>query len=130
MAFEGHNELLPAIEQALKEATEPLTCHQLYEREDVRSATASVNRVSDYLSVLFRRGAVARVAAPATPGQRVRWAYVWRKKDSAAPADVDMPGAKVYKPKTLVDRTNLTITEDGRGVKIELPGLVITISKT
>lgn len=130
MTFEGHNELYPALEAALKEATDPLDCNQLFDMPHIRAVAPSVNRVSDYLSVLYRKGLVSRV--PATPDSngrsRTRWAYMWRKKD--LPDWREPAQAQVYKPKTIADRPSLYISEDGEFINIELPGFSVTIKKT
>ena len=130
MTFEGHNDLYPALEAALKEAQGPLDCNQLYAMPQIKAVAPSVNRVSDYLSVLFRKGLVSRVAAePDSSGRsRTRWAYIWRKKDN--PEWREPAQAMVYKPKTIADRPNLYVAEDGEFINIELPGFSITIKKT
>lgn len=130
MTFEGHNELYPALEAALKEASGPLDCNQLFDMETIRNVAPSVNRVSDYLSVMFRKGLLSRVAAePDANGRsRTRWAYLWRHKE--VPEWREPAHAQVYKPKTLADRPNLYISEDGEYISIELPGFSVTIKKT
>lgn len=130
MPFEGHNELYPAIEAVLKEANGPMDCNQLYALPHIKAIAPSVNRVSDYLSVMFRKGLVSRVAAdPDSSGRsRTRWAYIWRNK--GAPEWREPPTAQIYKPKTLADRPNLYVAEDGEFINIELPGFSITIKKT
>jgi hypothetical protein len=130
MTFEGHNELYPALEAALKEANGPLDCNQLYAMQSIKDVAPSVNRVSDYLSVMFRKGLLSRVAAePDSSGRsRTRWAYIWRQKST--PEWREPPTAQVYKPKTIADRPNLFISEDGEFINIELPGFSVTIKKT
>jgi len=130
MTFQGHNELYPALEAALKEATTPLDCNQLFDMEQIRAVAPSVNRVSDYLSVLFRKGLVSRVAAePDSNGRsRTRWAYIWRNKST--PEWREPASAQIYKPKTIADRPNLYVAEDGDFLHIELPGFSISIKKT
>jgi hypothetical protein len=128
MTIEGHNDLIPAIEAALKEATEPLDCHQLFDMPAIRSAAPNVNRVSDYLGMLYRRGMALRVAnSDRDANSRARWAYIWKKKeepDWKKPAD-----ALEYRPKTILDRPNIYINETGDYINIELPELTITIKK-
>jgi hypothetical protein len=130
MTFEGHNELYPALEAVLKEAKEPLDSSQIYDMPHIRAIAPSANRVSDYLSVLFRKGLVSRVAAESDGEgrRRNRWAYLWRKKD--LPEWREPAEAQVYKPKTIIDRPNLYIAEDGEFINIDLPGFSITIKKT
>lgn len=128
MTIEGHNDLIPAIEAALKDATEPLDCHQLFDMPRIRAVAPNVNRVSDYLGILYRRGLAVRVANPSKEANsRARWAYLWKEKeipDWKKPADV-----REYRPKTIVDRPNMYINEDGDYINIELPEWTITIKK-
>ena len=62
MTIEGHNDLKPAIEQARREATKPLDCHALFDMPAIRAVAPNVNRVSDYLGVLFQQGLATRVS--------------------------------------------------------------------
>ncbi len=129
MTPEGHNELLPVLETILRSATEPLDCNQLYDMQQVRSVAPSANRVSDYLGILFRKGKVSR-----TPNERgdaiagrARWAYLW--KDKELPAWKKPKEVIDYKPKAILDRPSIYITEDGDNINIELPHLSIVIKK-
>lgn len=126
MSIEGHNDLFPAIEAALKEATQPMTCYDVFDRPEVRQVAPSVNRVSDYLSVLFRKGKVTRTQAPSAAGVRTRWAYAWKNKDLPQWSG---PELKDYAPKILVDRPNLMVADDGDFVRINLPNFTITIKR-
>lgn len=128
-APEGFNDLMPALEHILREAPEPLDCNQLFDMEAIRNVAPSANRVSDYLGIMFRRGLVGRVASNRTSasGTRARWAYVWKKKDQPewkAPKEIID-----YRPKAILDRPNIYISEDGENINIELPHLSITIKK-
>jgi len=70
--------LYGTLEAALKSANEPLHCSELFDRPDIRKHAETVNRVSDYLGNMWRKGDVARVPAPAMPGTRSRWLYAWK----------------------------------------------------
>lgn len=120
-----HNEdgLFPALEAALKEATEPLDCQALYDMPSVRAHAASVNRVSDYLGGLWRKGKVVRLPAPKTDNSRSRWMYSW--KGNRGPK---LHEAIEYTPRVLADRPSVLITEEGSKISIELPNLIIVIS--
>ncbi len=129
MTPEGHNELLPAIEAILKEVPDPLDCNQLYDMQQIRDIAPSANRVSDYLGILFRKGLVSRVAneRAGTSAGRARWAYIWKNKE--LPAWKKPKEVIDYKPKAILDRPNIYITEDGENISIELPHLSIVIKK-
>lgn len=127
MTPDGHNELFPALEAVLKEANEPLDCIKLFDVPSIRAIAPSANRVSDYLGVMFRKGLLSRVPGATTPGTKARWAYIWRNKEKP---DWKIPKDKEiidFKPKSLLDRPNLFIAEDGDMINIELPNFSITI---
>ena len=118
-----HNEtgLFPALEAALKAASEPMDCQALYDMPEIRKHAASVNRVSDYLGGLWRKGLVERLPAPKLENSRARWAYQW--KGYKGPA---LHG-EVYAPRVLADRPTLLITEEGQVITVETPNLIISI---
>jgi hypothetical protein len=126
MTPEGHNELMPAIEAVLKEATDPMDCIQLFEVPAIKAIAPSANRVSDYLGVMFRKGILSRVAG-STTNSKARWAYVYRHKQNPTwkiPKDKEL---LEFRPKATVDRPDLYIAENGEYINIELPGFSITI---
>ena len=114
--------LFTALEAALKAASEPLDCHALYEIAAVKASAASVNRVSDYLGNLWRRGLVVRLPAPKDGTSRSRWTYEW--KGNKGPR---LHAAMDYAPKVLIDRPSMLITDDGATVHLEFPNLIISI---
>jgi hypothetical protein len=126
MTPEGHNELFPALEAVLKEAKEPMDCIQLFDIPDIKAIAPSANRVSDYLGVMFRKGLLSRVAG-STTNSKARWAYMWRNKELPEwkqPRDKEIID---FKPKALLDRPELFISENGAYINIETPGFSITI---
>jgi hypothetical protein len=128
MTPEGHNDLNPRLQLALKAADKPLTFQDLYDMPDIREVAPSPNRVSDYLGVMFRRGLVSRVRMD-DGTSRARWGYVWKEKKQ--PEWRNRPVEVVdYKPKAILDRPNIYIAEDGAHINIELPGLSIVIKKS
>lgn len=126
----GHNDLYPLLEQILRASDKPLNCHELFDMEEVRKVAPSANRVSDYLGVMFRKGQVSRVPAEETgTPSRARWSYVWREKvtpewKKAAQVKAD---PIQYRPKPILDRPNLYISEDGSFLSIEMPEMSIQI---
>lgn len=124
-----HNEsgLFPALEAALKAASEPLDCQTLFDMPEIRKHAASANRVSDYLGGLWRKGLVVRLPASKSSekaaANRARWAYEW--KGSKGPKLY--AEALEYAPKILADRPTLLVTDDGNNVTIETPNLIIQI---
>jgi hypothetical protein len=86
------------LEKVLKQAKEPLTCVDLYERTEIRATAESANDVSNRLGYMFRRGLLTRLPAPRTGTKSARFAYTWRK-------EVDLPKEPVtvddVKPKRI-----------------------------
>lgn len=115
--------LFPALEAALRAASEPLDCHALFEQATIREHAASAARVSDYLGGLWRKGLVVRLPAPQTAQSRSRWLYEW--KGQKGPKYMD--GVIEYAPKVLADRPSVLITEEGNVITMEFPNLVISI---
>jgi hypothetical protein len=113
--------LFPVLEAALKAASEPLDCQTLFDMPAVRQHAASVNRVSDYLGGLWRKGLVVRVPAAKEGSSRARWAYEW--KGSKGPR----LHAVEYAPRILADRPTVLITEEGNAITLEFPNLIISI---
>jgi len=110
------------LEKLLRAAKEPKNCNELFDNQEVREYAASPNRVSDYLGNMWRRGLLRRV--PETdPGRGPRWRYIWKDK---VPPEL---GAIDYLPKSLVDRPNLLISEDGDRIQIDLKEIVIIIQQ-
>lgn len=115
--------LFPILEAALKAASEPLDCQTLYDMPEVQQHAASVNRVSDYLGGLWRKGLVVRLPAPKTSNSRARWMYEW--KGGKGPKL--HTHALEYAPRVLADRPTCLITEEGNVITMEFPNLIISI---
>lgn len=116
--------LFPVLEAALKAASQPLDCQTLYDMAEVKQHAASVNRVSDYLGGLWRKGLVVRLPAPKDGSSRARWMYEWKGHKGAK---IHAAAAMEYAPKVLSDRPSLLVTEEGNVVTLETPHLIIQI---
>lgn len=115
--------LFPVLEAALKAANGPMDCNMLFDLPEVKKHAASVNRVSDYLGNLWRKGQVARLPAPKDGTSRSRWMYEW--KGHRGPKIYEH--ALEYTPKVLADRPSVLITEEGNVITMEFPNLIISI---
>ena len=116
--------LFPALEQALQTSLTPLDCTQLYAMPEIRKHALSVNRVSDYLGNLWRKGLVFRLPAPKNGQGRTHWLYEWKKGAAPAPDRIE------YTPRVLADRPTMLVTEQGSVLTVELPNLLISIRQT
>lgn len=114
--------LLEVLKKILRENGGPMDCRELFDMSEVREHAATVNRVSDYLGNLWRKGLLTRLPASGT-GRGARWAYQW--KTSAA-----LNLGEDYTPKVLLDRPQVVITEEGLTMNIITPHLTITIKQT
>ena len=114
--------LFPALDAALKAASSPMTAQDLYDVPEVNQNAASVNRVSDYLGNMWRKGQVERLPAPKTDASRARWAYAWKGQKGPK-----ILGAMEYMPRVIADRPSVLITEDGNLMTLEFPNLIIQI---
>ena len=117
------NGLFPVLEAALKAASSPLDCQALYDMSEVRKHASSVNRVSDYLGGLWRKGLVLRLPAPKDSNNRSQWMYEW--KGGKGPRL--HTHALEYAPHILADRPTCLITEEGNVITLEFPHLIISV---
>jgi len=128
MTPEGHNDLLPLLKQKLQTADKPLTSYDLYAMEDVKAIAPSANRVSDYLGVMYRRGELSRVNVSGISNiKRVRWAYVWRERELPDWVRQAKREPKPFRPKPVLEKPNIFISEDGSHLHIEMPEISIKI---
>jgi hypothetical protein len=124
--------LYGALEEALKNSDEALDCATLFDMPEVKKHASTVNRVSDYLGNMWRKGDVARVPAPRLEGTRARWLYAWKGRVLAKPTldeirnTAEFTSGKVNK---ILSRPSLEITEEGRSVVITTAILTITIKQ-
>jgi hypothetical protein len=124
--------LFYALEKVLMAAKGPLTASQAYDIAEIREHASSVNRVSDYLGGLWRKGRALRVPAPKEDNSSARWAYLWNMEhaDNHAGATAVVTAAIPARSSTsrsILNKPAIDITEDGDLITIDLPGLVITI---
>jgi hypothetical protein len=127
--------LYELLEDVLKGAESPLTCVEIYDMPKVRALAPSINRVSDYLGGLYRKGKATRSVAPRHGNDGSRWSYSWRHKVESE----ERPGFKDVvhlvhnsarpSSRTLLDKPNIIVTEDADSVTIELPDFTITVKK-
>jgi hypothetical protein len=123
--------LFDVLENELRKSDEPLDCATLYERASVREHAQTINRVSDYLGNMWRKGLVLRVPAPKLEGTKARWMYVWKDKGPKKRPQPDMSKAVAFDHAldSILSKPGLDISDDGRTVMITLPELVITIQR-
>lgn len=122
--------LYGALEEALKKADVALDCASLFDLPEIRAHAKTVNRVSDYLGNMWRKGDVIRLPAPPTKGTRARWVYAWKGRVQAKIKLKDIAQAAEFatgKVGNLLSRPSLEITEDGKVLTITTPHCTITI---
>lgn len=131
MNLRNEHGLFGALETELRKAKEPLDCATLFDRESVRQHAETVNRVSDYLGHMWRKGLALRLPAPRLEGTRARWLYVWKNKGPVSKTVPDMSTAIEFHPTVdaMLSRPGLDITEEDGTVVITLPSITITIRR-
>lgn len=113
------------MEDALQSATEPLDAQALFDMPSIKEHAASVNRVSDYLGNMWRKGLLARLPAPKVGTSRSVWMYEWKgPRGPRVYRDAD-----AYTPRVLADRPSVLITEEGNTMTLEFPNLIIKIQQ-
>ena len=131
MNLRNEHGLFGALETELRKAKEPLDCATLFDKESVRRHAETVNRVSDYLGHMWRKGLALRLPAPRLEGTRARWLYVWKNKGPVSKTVPDMSKAIEFHPTVdaMLSRPGLDITEEDGMVVITLPSITITIRR-
>lgn len=119
--------LFAALEEVLKTADRPMDCHELFEDSRVRAHAAHVNRVSDYLGNLWRKGNLTRL--PTVRGEsRARWMYQWKDQRSTPQARRSaaayLGGAGV---EVLAHHPEVKVLQQGSDVIIDLPTVSVII---
>lgn len=117
-----------ALETELKKAKEPLDCVALFEKASVRAHALTVNRVSDYLGNMWRKGQVLRLPAPKGDDRRSRWLYVWKGRPPIQKPTID-EALQRSTAQMILSKPNIEISEEGSVVTISLPNWSITIKQ-
>ena len=117
------------LERLLRATKDPLTAADLFENQDVKNFADSVNRVSDYVGHMWRRGLVQRWTAPPQLNNKTRFAYTWKEGGPTAEPVQDkvkrLPEMRVLK--NPLSKPNIRITEEDDRVIIELDEFSITV---
>ena len=132
MPYRNESGLFGALEAELRKAKDPVDCATLFDRTSIKAHAESVNRVSDYLGNLWRKGLVLRLPAPRSEGTKARWLYVWKDKGPRKkPPMPELSEAIEYNDtvNTLINRPNMQISEEGDAVVITLQYITITIKQ-
>jgi len=104
-----NEEVRTAVLRVLNQATEPLTASEVFDKPAIRELFPNLNRVSDYLGYMYRKGMLTREFKPMEGDQRHRWGYRLR-----AAQREDAPGAEIV----VMNRAGILITDDGKNVTI------------
>lgn len=127
------------LETQLKRTDRPLTCVDLFDHPDVKKFADSVNRVSDYLGHMYRRGLLSREPALKTLNSQAKWGYFWKNRSEvdafkaaivASKATPEPIASALELPaplRKILSKPNIEITDNGGTVVIDLPELMITI---
>lgn len=121
------------LETQLKQSDRPLTCVELFDHPDVKRFADSVNRVSDYLGHMYRRGLLGREPAPKTTNSQAKWGYFWKNRAEVVAAKTATSTPVSSEPtlpaplRKILSKPNIEISDNGGVVFIDLPELTITI---
>lgn len=123
--------LFLVLEKELKAAKEPVTCVDLWDSPEVREHAQSINRVSDYLGNLWRKGKARRHVAPKTENSEARYAYEWNYGSTVNVSTGERISAVTdHSVRTLLQHPQVEIVEEGKQITITLPKLSIVIRQT
>jgi len=123
--------LFAVLEKELRKAPKPLDCATLYDKASIRAHATTVNRVSDYLGNMWRKGLVLRLPAPKLDGTKARWLYVWKEKGPKKEPVIDMSQAIEYNAAldSMLHKPAVHVSEDGKTVTISTQYAVITVQQ-
>ena len=108
MAIKSDAEIYKILEKHIKNAKDPITCVALWDFDDVRANARSLEKVSDFLGLMWRRGMLQRWSVPKISTDRSRYAYTWQEKpEDTAPQKVRVMNVVNTQHK----KSNVTITE-------------------
>ena len=122
------------VEKYLKANKQPMTCNALMEIDEVRTAALeefggpdenlqlAINKTSDLLGFMWRRGLLSRYSAPKGSTSFARYSYEWSSKEEPEAKPILPP------PSPSAIKQKLNIQETPNGVEIELEGMIITTS--
>lgn len=112
-----------AIEGALRDSDDPLTCIDLWEMPKVRQYAAHVNYISDTLGQMWRRGYLKRTPAPKDKDSAVKWSYTWGDSSKSVRKETRQPEATVTPIKgdgATPAPAGVTVTRKGDEVTIRI----------
>lgn len=132
MGIQSPNEIYSLTEKHLRSAHRPMTCTELMEFDDVRTAATeeygqdvqlATNKLSDVLGFMWRRDVLLRHPAPRGSSGKARYAYSGPtdKPDVAPP----LPPPSSLKKKKPV----FTITESDTDVTIEFDNVTLIVRR-
>ena len=123
MAIKSPAAIYGIIETHLRESADPLTCTKLYDFADVKANAVSVDKVSDFLGLMWRRGLIQRWNVPASSTDRSRYAYSWITEKDATAQKI----TKLESVKAEYRSDNITVTEDNGRIIIDFPKFTVTV---
>lgn len=140
MSFRNAFGIYHVLERRLKSSKTPLTCVELYDYEDVRKYADDINRVSDYLGHMYRRGLLSRVHSKGVGS--ARWAYSWKDPEVGAPVnrkmqpklsvvnlrDIETRSTLDGESVVIVDRPSVRISEHGNDLIVETLHFTLTLT--
>lgn len=128
MSFRNAFGIYHVLKQHLENATDPQTCVDLFDHQDVKQFAEDANRVSDYLGHMFRRGLLTRTAAPRTDSSAARYAYLWKNAKAEAPKQRNVQPRLEIVQEGRRTKNEVQITEHPDGsISVELSAVTITI---
>jgi hypothetical protein len=120
MVIKSEFGIYSVLERHLKAASQPLTCVDLFAKNDVKKFATSANKVSDYLGHMWRRGLLDRFYAPKESTSMARYGYLWKEQPTQAEPEPVVQQSPAR-------RSKVDITEKDGAVEIRMEKVVITI---
>jgi len=138
-------DILTHLLKKARDEQQPITSVEAFDNNDVRRFAETVNKVSDTLGHMWRRGdMVDRFPAPKQFNSQAKFSYQWKPEPKAAPKAISpkhdqaldrsirmgatsVPDAGASTRRVVIERPTIQVSDDGANVVIDLPSLQIII---
>lgn len=128
MVIKSEFGIYKVLENHLRKTDKPLTCVDLYDKNDTKKFAKDANKVSDYLGHMWRRGLLNRFFAPKTDTSFARYAYTWKTEGEEAHDD-----ARPVPPRSFSrangSRPRVEVNEEDGAVTISFDTFVVVVKQ-
>lgn len=127
MAIKSEALIYKIIEEKLRASESPLTCVELWDFAEVKKNAKSVEKVSDFLGLMWRRGLIQRWNVPSSSISKSRFGYTWVDQETEVKPLPSPSEKRLSVVKNSYKKTNVTVTEDGDRIILDFDHFTMII---